>query len=260
MVHSGPENPNPGKDLFFILEKAHLFPSFILEVMIHIGGNAEMTRYVQVIIRRLKVFDPALPGNANLGVSEKMDVRGGVGLQGCDDDLRDVLRIEPLGAQNILRKLLFRADNLRLGISEEFFPSLVQNGKVLRRPGVDENVLSAATYQVDDHVHFFPLVPTLHPIHLRSWDPESAGVERVDGIVHVFGPRVLVRNFCRPFRTEARNSRRPPKNTPISLPRLITRKPLSIQRTAASGEAGRNPGATPCRWHEATNASMVSRK
>src|SRR5215469_7938231 len=229
MVHSGPENPNPGKDLLFILQKSHFFPSFILEVMIYIGRNAEVTRYVQVIIRRLKVFDPALTGNANVGVTEKMDVRSGVGLQGSDDDLRDVLRTEPLGAQNILRKLLFRADNLCLGISEEFFPSLVQNRKVLRWAGVDENVLPAATHQVDDHIHFFPLVPTLHPIYLRSWNPESAGVERVDGIVHVFGPPVLVRNFCRPFRTEVRNSRRPPMNAPMSLPRLITRKPLSIQ-------------------------------
>ncbi|MDA4120140.1 MAG: hypothetical protein OK436_06090, partial [Thaumarchaeota archaeon] len=44
------------KDLFFILEKVHLLPSFILEVMIYVGRNAEMTRYVQVIVRSLKVF------------------------------------------------------------------------------------------------------------------------------------------------------------------------------------------------------------
>src|SRR5579862_2873688 len=45
-------------------------------------------------------------------------------------------------------------------------------------------------------------------------------------------------------RTASRNSWSAFTYTPISLPRLIIRKPLRIQRTASSGDAGRKPAAT----------------
>ena len=44
--------------------------------------------------------------------------------------------------------------------------------------------------------------------------------------------------------TDCRKVRIPLRKTPMSLPRLMARKPLRIQCAALSGVAGRNPGAT----------------
>jgi 2-keto-3-deoxy-L-rhamnonate aldolase RhmA len=46
-------------------------------------------------------------------------------------------------------------------------------------------------------------------------------------------------------RVESRKQAEDIKKTPISLPKLMARNPLSIQSIADSGEGGRNPGATP---------------
>src|ERR1017187_56842 len=188
MVNSGPEDADAGFYLLFISEKANLVPAFVLQVLIHVRRNAQMTRNVKMIVRRLKILNPAAPRDANCGVAEKVNVRRGIGLQRSDEDQRDIVGSEPLRAEDILRKLRLGANDLRFRISEKTEPCLVDDVEILRGTGVDEDVATSAADEVDEDVHFLALVPRLHPIHLGAGNPECAGIESLNRVLHAAPP------------------------------------------------------------------------
>src|SRR3954451_1423681 len=144
MVHTGPEDANARQNLFFIGEQAQFLPAFVLQVLVHVGRDAQVAGDMEMVKRRLKILDPATPRDADGGVPKHGDVGGGVGLQRGNEHQRNVVGREPLGAQNVSRELGIGAHDLRLGVSEETEPRLVDDGEVLRRAGVDEDVLTAA--------------------------------------------------------------------------------------------------------------------
>lgn len=57
---------------------------------------------VQMIVRRLKILDPTLARNADVGVAEKMNIGRGVSLQRRNDHGVDIGGSEALRAQNVL--------------------------------------------------------------------------------------------------------------------------------------------------------------
>src|ERR1039458_3749742 len=140
MGNSGPEDADAGFYLLFISEKANLVPAFVLQVLIHVRRNAQMAWNVEMVVRSLEILNPAAPRDANCGVAEKVNVRRGIGLQRSDEDQRDIVGSEPLRAEDILRKLRLGANDLRFGVSEKTQPRLVDDGKIPRRAGVDEDV------------------------------------------------------------------------------------------------------------------------
>ena len=54
-----PEDANARQHLFLVRQQTQFFPAFILQIMIHVGRNAQVPGNVQMVVRRLKVFDPA---------------------------------------------------------------------------------------------------------------------------------------------------------------------------------------------------------
>ena len=75
MMYPSPKHADAGEHLVFILQKADFFPSLILEVVVYLGGDAKMTRYMQVIVRSLKVFNPSFAGDADFGVAKSAGSR-----------------------------------------------------------------------------------------------------------------------------------------------------------------------------------------
>src|SRR5580704_8593168 len=182
--------------------------------MVHVRRNAEVAGNMEMVEGGLEVFDPAAPRDGNSGVAEQRNVGGRVGLKRSDEDEGNVVGGEALRAQDVLWELGVGANDLGFGIAEETEPYLIDDGEVLRRAGVDEDVLAAALDEVDDRVHLFALVPGLHPVDFGAGHPEGAAVKCAHGIFHAVGP---------PWVTNARNFRMPSRNTPMSLPMLIMR-------------------------------------
>src|SRR4051812_9947791 len=119
VVDSGPEDANSGLHLFLVGEQTQFVPSLVLQVLIHIGRDAEVARNVEMIEGGLKIFNPASPGNSDGGVAEHGNVGGSISLQWRDEDQRNVVWGKALGTQNDLRKLLFGAHDLGLWIPEK---------------------------------------------------------------------------------------------------------------------------------------------
>jgi hypothetical protein len=145
--------------------------------MIHLGRNAQMSWDMEMIIGGLEILDPAFARDGDHCVAEEVNVGGCVGLKGRDYNRADVVWSQALIAENVLRQLLLSADDLGLWIAEEIEPGFVHDREVLRRAGVDKNVLAAATNKVDENVHLLALVPVFHPVDFWSGNPEGAGVE-----------------------------------------------------------------------------------
>ena len=94
-------------------------PALVLQIVVHLRRNTQASGNVQMIVRRLKILDPALARDADLGIAEQVDIGGSVSLQRRDDHGIDIVQGEALRAQNVLRQLLFGADDLGLWITEE---------------------------------------------------------------------------------------------------------------------------------------------
>src|SRR3984893_1759959 len=193
MVDACPECAQARKNVCLVGEQATFSPSLILQVVIDFGRDAKVPRYVQMIVRSLKILDPAFAGNTDLGVLKEVDICRRIGLERCHQHLRNLFRRKPLRAKDILRQLLVGADDLGFWKTEEIDPRLVENCKVLWWAGIDEDIVPATTDQVDDDVHLFACAPALHPIDLRPGHPKRTGVERLNRIVHTPPPsRTLV--------------------------------------------------------------------
>ena len=57
-------------------------------------------------------------------------------------------------------------------------------GKILRRACIDEDILPAAPHQIDEVFISSRWFQRLHPVNLRTGNPESAGIECLNGILH----------------------------------------------------------------------------
>ena len=99
MMNARPEDADAGLYLFFIGEQANLVPAFILKVVIHIGRNAQMAGNVKVIVRSLKVLDPAATRDSDGGVAKQGNVGRGISLQRRDEDERNVIGRECLASE-----------------------------------------------------------------------------------------------------------------------------------------------------------------
>src|SRR5260370_34606 len=117
-----------------------------------------------------------------------MDVGGGVCLQRRHDHRVDIVGRQALRLQDVLRTLLFGADNLGFRKAEKLEPPFIQLGQVLRWSGVNQDVVATAAYQVENDVHLLAGVPALHPVHFRTWDPERSRIERLYGVGHFSSP------------------------------------------------------------------------
>src|SRR5208282_2421900 len=102
--------------------------------VVHLRRNAQVAGNMQMIVGRLEIFDPSTPRYGDRRLAEQVYVGRGVGLQRSNDYGADVVRRQSLRAENILRKLLFGAHDLRLWIAEKSQPGLVDDGQILRRP------------------------------------------------------------------------------------------------------------------------------
>ena len=52
------------------------------------------------------------------------------------------------------------------------------------RRGINKDIFLAALYQKEYEIHFFPLVPVMHPIDFGARHPKCASIERADGVFH----------------------------------------------------------------------------
>src|SRR5262252_7134509 len=130
-MHAGPEDPNSRTDFFFVGQKPQFLPPVILQILIHVGWNPEMARNMKVIIRRLEILDPALSGDADLGLTEEVDVRGRIRLKRGHDDRRDIVHAETLALKDVLGPLVLASYDRGFGVSEKTDPCLIQHRKVL---------------------------------------------------------------------------------------------------------------------------------
>src|SRR4029077_7675948 len=208
MVGAGPERVQARNNLCLVGEQANFFPSLILQVVIDFGRDAKVPGYVQMIVRSLKILDPAFARNTDLGVLKEVYICRRIGLERCHQNLRNLFWRKPLRAKDILRQLLVGADDLGFWKTEEIDPCLVENRKVLWWAGINEDIVPATTDQVDDDVHLFACAPGLHPIDLRPGKSNSTGIERLNRIVHTPPPcRTLV--VSAPATTDSRNALTP---------------------------------------------------